>query len=67
MSRQQYFGEVDREWDKTSSSFYSEAVMQRAISGADVQPGKLAADIGAGTAFLSEGLLQNGLRVTAID
>lgn len=34
---------------------------------AAVQAGKIAADIGAGTGFVTEGLLQKGLKVIAID
>ena len=32
-----------------------------------VQKGKIAADIGAGTGFISEGLIQAGLQVIAVD
>ena len=67
MSSQQYFGEVASEWDKMRVSFFSEAVREKAMAIAGVQPGELAADIGAGTGFLSEGLVQKGLRVIAVD
>ncbi len=40
---------------------------EKAISIASVHPGKIAADIGAGTGFITEGLIQKGLRVIAID
>lgn len=47
-------------------TFFSEAVREKSISIAGVQPGKLAADIGAGTDFITEGLIQKGLRVIAV-
>ncbi|MDH7552612.1 MAG: class I SAM-dependent methyltransferase [Spirochaetota bacterium] len=40
---------------------------EKAISIAEVQPGKLAADIGVGTGFITEGLIQKGLLVIAVD
>lgn len=67
MSSRQYFGEVAHQWDKIRETFFSEAVREKAISIASVQPSKLAADIGAGTGFLTQGLIQRGLRVIAVD
>jgi ubiquinone/menaquinone biosynthesis C-methylase UbiE len=49
------------------ASFFSEAVREKALAIAEVQPGRLAADIGAGTGFITEGLIQKGLRVIAVD
>jgi ubiquinone/menaquinone biosynthesis C-methylase UbiE len=48
-------------------SFFSDAVREQAYTAANIQPGELAADIGAGTGFITEGLLQRGARVTAVD
>ena len=67
MSSKQYFGEVARQWDKMRESFFSEAVREKAMSVAGAESGKLAADIGAGTGFITEGLMQKGLRVIAVD
>jgi len=47
--------------------FFSEAVRNKAFSTAGVQKGKIAADIGAGTGFITEGLIRNGLKVIAVD
>lgn len=47
--------------------FFSETVRQKAYSLANVKEGKIAADIGAGTGFITEGLIQKGLRVIAVD
>ncbi len=67
MSSKQYFGEVARQWDEMRESFFSEAVREKAISLAGAESGELAADIGAGTGFITEGLMQKGLRVIAVD
>lgn len=48
-------------------SFFSEAVRNKAFSTACVQRGKTAADTGAGTGFITEGLIHNGLKVIAVD
>jgi ubiquinone/menaquinone biosynthesis C-methylase UbiE len=49
------------------SKYFTDQLRQKIYSVAQVQPGKLAADLGAGTGFISEGLLQRGLRVIAVD
>ncbi|MBI3963352.1 MAG: methyltransferase domain-containing protein [Deinococcus sp.] len=67
MSSKPYFDAVAQQWDQMRQSFFSEAVREKAIAVAGVQPGKLAADIGAGTGFITQGLLQNGLQVIAVD
>ena len=67
MSSKDYFDHVARNWDKMRESFFSEEVREEALSTAAVQKGKTAADIGAGTGFISEGLIQAGLQVIAVD
>jgi len=67
MSSRQYFDQVANQWDTMRSSFFSEAVRDRALAAAEVQAGLLAADIGAGSGFITEGLLKAGLRVIAVD
>jgi ubiquinone/menaquinone biosynthesis C-methylase UbiE len=47
--------------------FFSEAVRERAFDAAGAVAGKIAADIGAGSGFVTEGLLKRGLRVIAVD
>jgi ubiquinone/menaquinone biosynthesis C-methylase UbiE len=63
----QYFDQVAQQWDQMRQSFFSEAVREKAYAVAGVQAGQTAADIGAGTGFISEGLLRRGLRVVAVD
>jgi ubiquinone/menaquinone biosynthesis C-methylase UbiE len=67
MKGKRYFDEVASRWDKMRGEFFSEGVREKAISVANVQPGKVAADIGAGTGFITEELIKRGLKVIAID
>lgn len=62
-----YFDEVAPQWDKMRQVFFSEAVREKAISLIRAQPGKITADIGAGTGFITEGLLKKGLKVIVVD
>ncbi len=67
MSSKQFFNEVAGEWDAMRANFYSEGVREKAFERAGVRAGQLAADLGAGTGFMTEGLLRRGLSVVAID
>jgi ubiquinone/menaquinone biosynthesis C-methylase UbiE len=64
-----YFDEIASEWDRMRESAFGNEVREFAISVANVQPGpdRLAADIGVGTGFIAQGLIERGLRVIAID
>jgi ubiquinone/menaquinone biosynthesis C-methylase UbiE len=67
MSSKQFFNEVAGEWDAMRANFYSEGVREKAFDRAGVRAGQLAADLGAGTGFITEGLLRRGLNVVAVD
>lgn len=62
-----YFQTVASQWDRMRQGFFSEQVREVACSIAAVQPGQMAADIGAGTGFITEALVRRGLRVIAVD
>lgn len=62
-----YFETVAPQWDALRRGFFSEAVREKAFSAARIEPGALAADIGAGSGFVTEGLLKRGARVIAVD
>jgi ubiquinone/menaquinone biosynthesis C-methylase UbiE len=62
-----YFDQVAPQWDALRQSFFSDAVREKAFAVAGVTAGQTAADIGAGTGFVTEGLAQRGLRVIAVD
>ncbi len=67
MDSKGYFDEVAAQWDGMREAFFSDAVRQKAISVAGVQPGRVAADIGAGSGFITEGLVRSGVKVIAVD
>ena len=67
MESRQYFDTVAPRWDGMREGFFSEAVREKAFFVAGVMPGKLAADIGAGSGFVTEGLIKHGIRVIAVD
>jgi ubiquinone/menaquinone biosynthesis C-methylase UbiE len=67
MSSKDYFEKVADKWDQMRRSFFSDRVRKVAVAEAAIQSGKLAADIGAGTGFITEELVRNGLRVIAVD
>ena len=67
MGSKPYFDEVAGRWEGMRQSFFSDRVRDVALARAGVQAGRLAADVGAGTGFLTEALLGRGLRVLAVD
>src|SRR2546427_2855316 len=62
-----YFDEIATEWEKLRESFFSDRVREKAILAASVGAGGVAADIGAGTGFITEGLVRRGVKVIAVD
>jgi len=67
MNSKKYFNEVAHQWDNLQQSFFSEDVKEKAFSVAGVKKGKIAADIGAGSGFITGGLIGKGLKVIAVD
>jgi ubiquinone/menaquinone biosynthesis C-methylase UbiE len=67
MSSEQYFEEVATQWDRMRSNFFPESVREKAVNAAGLKSGALAADVGAGTGFVTEELLKHGVRVIAVD
>ncbi len=67
MSSKSYFDQVAGRWDELRAGFFSERVRDKAFRLAGLKRGKLAADLGAGTGFITEGLVHEGLRVIAVD
>ncbi len=67
MNSEKYFNKVANRWDEMRKSFFSDRVRKVAVARAGVRAGELAADIGAGTGFLTEELVQKGLNVIAVD
>lgn len=67
MSSKNYFDNVADQWDSMRSQFFSEAIRDEAIKKANLPGGSQVADLGAGTGFISEGLLKDGNSVFAVD
>ncbi len=67
MSSKSYFDGIAQQWDSMREGFFSEAVREKALAVAGVRPGQTAADIGAGSGFVTEALAQEGLSVIAVD
>jgi len=67
MSSKDYFDQVAAQWDQMRAGFFPEAVREKALPVAGVQRGEIAADIGAGSGFITEGLVRRGLQVIAVD
>ena len=67
MSSKQFFDGVAGDWDTMRTNFYGERVREKAFEVAGIRRGQLAADVGAGTGFITEGLIRMGVRVIAID
>jgi ubiquinone/menaquinone biosynthesis C-methylase UbiE len=67
LDSKEYFDQVAEEWDTMRQGFFSETVRDKAMGVCGVKAGAVAADIGAGTGFMTEGLAARGCRVIAID
>ncbi len=67
MSSQEYFATVAADWDRLRAGFFPEAVRAKALALAGVRGGQTAADLGAGTGFVTQALLEAGLTVFAVD
>lgn len=67
MDSKSYFDAIAHQWDDMRRSFFSESLRTQAIATARVRLGTRAADIGAGTGFITEGLVQAGVHVIAVD
>lgn len=63
----EYFDKVASDWDNMRNDFFPEDVRIEAYKAANIEAGKTAADIGAGTGFISEGLLKKNINVIAVD
>lgn len=67
MTTDTYFDDVASRWDEMRSGFYTEGVREAALAAAKAAPGMTAADIGGGTGFITQALVDRGLKVIAVD
>lgn len=62
-----YFEEIAPRWDEMRQRFFSDELRQKVLAAGEVDAGSSAADLGAGTGFLTAGLLELGAAVIAVD
>jgi ubiquinone/menaquinone biosynthesis C-methylase UbiE len=67
MSSIEYFNKVANSWDTMRKGFFSEIVREKIYEVAKPVKGETATDLGAGTGFITEGLVKNGINVIAVD
>lgn len=62
-----YFRRVAEDWDTLQKGYFTEGVREAAIAGAGLSAQMVVADVGAGTGYLTAGLVPFVARVHAID
>lgn len=62
-----YFDTVAPRWEQLRREMFSDALAERILDAAGARPGMTAVDVGAGSGFLTRGLLDRGARVIAVD
>jgi arsenite methyltransferase len=67
MDSKEYFDNIASGWDEFRKGLFPESVRDRAYLEANLTQGSIAVDLGAGTGFITEGLLRRGVQVIAID
>lgn len=67
MNNRIYFNSVASKWDEIRSGLFPDSIRETILEAAGNIAGKSAADIGAGTGFLTERLLKENANVIAID
>ena len=67
MSSKEYFNNVATEWDEMREGFFSKNLRVKVCNAANVKAGENAADIGAGSGFLTEELVNRNVNVIAVD
>ena len=67
MSSIQYFKEVATEWDNLADSFFGESPRKSIYAAADWQNVSQVADLGCGAGYLTEGLMEREVHITALD
>ena len=67
MKSKKYFDDVSNQQDSIRQNFFSDSIKEKLCEEAQVKEGSTAVDIGAGTAFATQELLNRKLRVIAID
>jgi len=67
MNSKKYFDNISNRWDSVRGAFFPDRVREKMCETAQVMAGKTAADLGAGTGFITQELLERNLSVIAVD
>ena len=67
MSSKKYFEEVAINWDNMREEFFSVQVRNKAFDIVNFNKDMVVADIGCGTGYITEGLIDKGLKIIAVD
>lgn len=67
MNSTEYFNQIAHDWDGMRKSFFPDNICEKAITAIQAKAGQKAADIGAGSGYITESLLNHGLEVIAVD
>ena len=67
MSSKNYFEEVSRDWDVMSNEFFGEAPRSAIYSQIDWENVQIMADIGCGSGYLTEGVINKDVKIIAVD
>lgn len=62
-----YFAEVASEWDAIREGFFTEAMRDAAIASAELPPTAVVADVGTGTGFVLQGLVDKVAALVGFD
>jgi ubiquinone/menaquinone biosynthesis C-methylase UbiE len=57
MKSKEYFDRISNEWDEIRQSFFSDSIREKTCEAAQVKEGLTAVDVGAGTGFVTQELL----------
>jgi len=63
----EYFNRIADQWNSIRSEFFSENLKKKAVDAASLGTPAIAADIGAGSGFITEELLSRGIEIIAVD
>jgi len=67
LNSKRYFDDVSNQWDTIRQTFFSDNIRKKMCEVAEVKMGETAVDIGAGTGFVTQELVNRKLRVIAVD
>ena len=62
-----YFADVATQWDEIRTGFFTEAMRDAAIAKANLPAGAVVADVGTGTGFVLQGLVQHAAELVGFD